>query len=127
YVRRCSHCNKRCGDGRRWRADPRTVCGWLDGRRPVLLQLSGRCRVDGSRGVRARRRRRRGGIPDRLGIVHSTGGLVPMYRLLLILIAIGVPAVATAQTKVKVGTVRATVIGGVVSAQAQGYFKEVGI
>jgi hypothetical protein len=34
-----------------------------------------------------------------------------MYRLLLILIAIVVPTVATAQTKVKVGTVRATVIG----------------
>ena len=50
-----------------------------------------------------------------------------MYRLLLILIAIGVPTVAAAQTKVKVGTVRATVIGGVVSAQARGYFKEVGI
>jgi ABC-type nitrate/sulfonate/bicarbonate transport system substrate-binding protein len=50
-----------------------------------------------------------------------------MYRLLLILVAIAVPAIAAAQTKVKVGTVRATVIGGVVSAQARGYFKEAGI
>ncbi len=50
-----------------------------------------------------------------------------MYRLLLILGLITIPALATAQTKVKVGTVRATVIGGVVSAQARGYFKEAGI
>ena len=50
-----------------------------------------------------------------------------MLRLLLMLVAIMAPALAAAQTKVKVGTVRATVIGGVVSAQARGYFKEAGI
>ncbi len=50
-----------------------------------------------------------------------------MHRLLLILGLIAIPVAATAQTKVKVGTVRATVIGGVVSAQARGYFKEAGI
>ena len=53
--------------------------------------------------------------------------LKPMLRLLLMLVAIMAPALAAAQTKVKVGTVRATVIGGVVSAQARGYFKEAGI
>ncbi len=49
-----------------------------------------------------------------------------MFRLLLILGLVAVPALAAGQTKIKVGTVRATVIGGVVSAQARGYFKEPG-
>jgi NitT/TauT family transport system substrate-binding protein len=37
------------------------------------------------------------------------------------------PAVAGAQTKVKLGTVRSTVIGAAVAAKERGYFKEVGL
>lgn len=51
-----------------------------------------------------------------------------MYRLasllLLSVAALAFAAPAQAQTKIKVGTVRATVIGGVVSAKEKGYFKE---
>jgi NitT/TauT family transport system substrate-binding protein len=50
-----------------------------------------------------------------------------MRRLLLIFAVVLFPAVAPAQTKIKVGTVRSTVIGGVVSAQARGYFKDAGL
>lgn len=37
------------------------------------------------------------------------------------------PAVATAQTKLKIGTVRSTVIGSAVAAKERGYFKEAGL
>ena len=50
-----------------------------------------------------------------------------MRRLLLIFAVVLFPAAPLAQTKIKVGTVRSTVIGGVVSAQARGYFKDVGL
>jgi hypothetical protein len=43
-----------------------------------------------------------------------------MRRLLLIFAVVLFPAAPLAQTKIKVGTVRSTVIGGVVSAQAVG-------
>jgi NitT/TauT family transport system substrate-binding protein len=47
-----------------------------------------------------------------------------MRRLGLILVCVLLPVAGAAQTKVKVGTVRSTVVGGVVSAQVRGYFKE---
>jgi NitT/TauT family transport system substrate-binding protein len=50
-----------------------------------------------------------------------------MRRLLLIFALVLFPAAGLAQTKIKVGTVRSTAIGGVVSAQARGYFKDVGL
>ena len=50
-----------------------------------------------------------------------------MRRLLLIFAVVLFPAAGLAQTKIKVGTVRSTVIGGVVSAQARGYFKDAGL
>jgi ABC-type nitrate/sulfonate/bicarbonate transport system substrate-binding protein len=50
-----------------------------------------------------------------------------MRRLLLIFAVVLFPAAPLAQTKIKVGTVRSTVIGGVVSAQARGYFKDAGL
>lgn len=52
---------------------------------------------------------------------------MPRMRSILLLLAaapLAFASVAQAQTKVKVGTVRATVIGGVVSAKERGYFKE---
>src|SRR5262245_15675511 len=50
-----------------------------------------------------------------------------MRRLLLLLAVALLSTAAQAQTKVKVGSVRATVVGGVVSAQQRGYFKEAGL
>lgn len=50
-----------------------------------------------------------------------------LYRLALVVSLILVSSAANAQTKVKVGTVRATVIGGVVLAKEKGYFKSAGI
>jgi NitT/TauT family transport system substrate-binding protein len=50
-----------------------------------------------------------------------------MRRLPLIFAMVLLPAASLAQTKIKVGTVRSTVIGGVVSAQARGYFKDAGL
>ncbi len=50
-----------------------------------------------------------------------------LYRLLMAAMLASLPLAAQAQTKVKVGTVRATVIGGVVLAKEHGYFKEAGL
>lgn len=50
-----------------------------------------------------------------------------LYRLLIAASLLTLPLAAQAQTKVKVGTVRATVIGGVVLAKEHGYFKEAGL
>jgi ABC-type nitrate/sulfonate/bicarbonate transport system substrate-binding protein len=50
-----------------------------------------------------------------------------LYRLLIALSLLVIAPSVHAQTNVKVGTVRATVIGGVVLAKEHGYFKEAGI
>jgi NitT/TauT family transport system substrate-binding protein len=50
----------------------------------------------------------------------------PLLRLLVLIAALAAVS-ANAQTKIKVGTVRATVIGGVVGAKERGYFKEAGL
>ena len=50
-----------------------------------------------------------------------------LYRLFIALSLLALAPSVQAQTKVKVGTVRATVIGGVVLAKEHGYFKEAGI
>src|SRR6478735_8035156 len=53
-----------------------------------------------------------------------------MYRLAAATLAAGMlfaPLAAQAQTKIKMGTVRSTVIGGALSAKERGYFKEAGL
>jgi len=52
------------------------------------------------------------------------------FRCIAAVVAAGlwfVPIAAPAQTKIKMGTVRSTVIGGAVSAKERGYFKEAGL
>jgi NitT/TauT family transport system substrate-binding protein len=52
------------------------------------------------------------------------------YHRIAAVIAAGVllaPIAAQAQTKIKMGTVRSTVIGGAVAAKERGYFKEAGL
>jgi NitT/TauT family transport system substrate-binding protein len=59
--------------------------------------------------------------------VFNTEDMKLPYRLVMTLSLVLITSLAQAQIKVKVGTVRATVIGGVVSAKERGYFKDVGL
>ena len=52
------------------------------------------------------------------------------YRHIAVALAVGVllaPFAAQAQTKIKMGSVRSTVLGGVLTAKERGYFKEAGL
>src|SRR5262249_29043399 len=124
----------------RRRADCGPVRRRHHGRWLVLFQLSGRRRIDGRRRIRPHRRRQRRHVrhdvmtaarrpqKDASNKMRQTWKTArPIYRLLPILAIALLAAAAPAQTKIKVGTVRATVIGGVVSAQARGYFKDAGL